>query len=254
MTTSRIDAILGRAKQLYCSPDRRDWELIEALRWGIGPLARIALNARYARRALRLVSIRVESARETLEGAVRAAERAAGGEPLSLEEDRAAHDEAVMEACRIEKTAGSEAAADAGRVARYAAGCVCDAEWRSGEHARNAHWSLEFVIRDWKDADWSPVSLRDEHRAVEDDLHRLLLYAEDVGEPWIDPRLDQGLFQWLQRDDWGWTRMLEAEGLPAHPPSPAASPGELRDRWQRIHQAVRRRGGQFYPPNLFGPL
>ena len=246
MTEPRFDSILAQVKLRYSSI-----QVGIALVEGLPALARIALTARIARRTVRFVTFQVESAREIVEGAIGAAEKASSGESMSAGEDLAAQDAAVLHACALEEVAGNEAAARAGQVARKTARCVSGPELAFGENASLAHIDLERLFtRTCRDRGMAASEIKgaidDEMRGVYADLQRLILYAEAYGERWLDPDLAGPLDR---RNDRGWTSMLETAGI-----SRAARGSENRERWQRIHQEVRKAGGYFYPPGLFARL
>lgn len=73
----------------------------------------------------------------------------------------------------------------------------------------------------------------------------MILYAEASGEGWMDPNLGSPI---EQRNDRGWGRMLKVTGIPG------GMCDENREKWRRIHEAVRQAGGCFYPPSVFDPL
>ena len=239
----RLAEILVQAKQ--ASPDAVGVALIEGLR----PLARVAFTVRIARRTLGFFPFRVEAARLVIERAIRAAEKAASGEAIGAGELLAASDGAVLEACELELRHGDEGAANAGKVARLTARCVYGPEIAYGENALLAEFRLQATVSRLARAAGHAMNKTErtaqEERAVGNDLNRLLLFAEQSGDGWINPGL---IRPFKERNDRGWARMLEDAGVPS------GGAGKNRERWERIHQAVRRAGGPFYSQDLFGPL
>ncbi len=203
-----------------------------------------------ARRVQRLCPLRVDSARNVVENAIRAAEKAVSGECLSLEEDSAACEQIVLEACELENREGDPIAADASKVARISARCVCGLELAYGENYLLSEWHLQRTIRKMaqlRQSDGSGVeqAIKEELRGVQSDTRILLLFAEGSGELWICPELDRSVGE---RCDRGWAHLLETAGVMS-----GSRGGESRERWQRIHEAIRQAAGCFYPPTLFGP-
>lgn len=140
MAEPRFEAILAEATKRY--PDRVEVALVE----GLSPLARIALTARTARRALRFSALRSELARRIVGGAIHAAEKAASGEPITAEEEQAARDEAVRHACACEVREGGKASANVVSVARMAARCVYGPEIAYGEMFFLADFRLQRTV------------------------------------------------------------------------------------------------------------
>jgi hypothetical protein len=244
MNDPRFESILTQTRQRY--PER---VVGVALIEGLPSLARIALTARIARRTLRFVTFQVDSAQKVVEEAVSAAEKVAGGEPISQDEDLAARDRAVVSAHQLEKRHGNRAAAQAAAVARKAARCVYGPELAYGENAFLAELDLQKTVGlACSDRGKQEIerAIKDELRAEAADVQRLILCAESSGEGWLDPDLGQPLDR---RNDRGWERLLEAAGI-----SPTNWGDQSRERWQRIHREVERCGGCFYPPNLFRTL
>lgn len=242
----RFTEIICRLRQTY--PDRAGVALVE----GLPPLARVAFTARIARRVQRLASFKVESAHLVVECAIRAAEKAASGEAVTPDEDLAASDQAVLQACKLEKARGDEAAGEGGTVARKTARCVYGPELAYGENALLADWDLqraaERVARSRSsDAGCVKRAIQNEVAATEADLRTLTLFAEATGEGWRDPKLHSPL---PTRDDRGWAQMLVEMGVA----SAAWPAGRNAEKWRRIHEAIRRDGGCFYPPGLFGQI
>jgi hypothetical protein len=241
----RLAEILAQAKQ--SCPDCVTAALVE----GLPPLARIAFTARMARRAQRFFRFRVEPARLVIDSSIRGAEKAASGEALSADEDLAAWDQAVCQACQLEKQAGDQAAAKAGQVGRRTARCVYGPEFAYGENAIHAHWDVLRTVADTSRARGLEGSrlegaVADEDRAVLADLQKLVLFALAAGERWIDPKLNSPL---MEIGDSDWKLMLEETGIgigrwPA---------GQNAERWQRIHKALRQQRRVLYPADLFGP-
>ena len=118
MPESRFEEILAQARKRY--PDRVGVALVE----GLPALARVAQTARIARRTQRFLLLRSQFAKRIMERAIRAAEKVASGEPITVEEEQAARDSVVVRTCDREKRAGSAAAAEAASVARVTARCV----------------------------------------------------------------------------------------------------------------------------------
>ncbi len=240
----RLAEILAQAKR------SRSGDLGIALIEGLPPLARIAFTVRIARRVQRFFPFRVQPARLLIERAIAAAEKAASGDSLSEEEDRAACDDAVLHAGELERREGDEAAATAGMAARLTARCVYGPEIAYGENAFMADFRLQSTIRHYAQVAGDAVNenerIAQELRALEKDLNTLLLIAEESREGWIDPA--GGTHPGKQRNDRGWARMLKEAGVPC------GGAGTNRERWERIHKAVRRAGGRFYSQDLFAPI
>ncbi len=243
MADSRFDEILAQARARY--PDRVDIALVE----GLPPLARIALTARFARRATRFFTLQLEFARKTVEDAIRVAEKAASGEPVSAEEE-AASDTLVLRACDSEAREGSKAAADAARVARLTVRCCNGPEIAYGEMVLLANFRVQRSAREA--ARSHGLQAREIERAVLNEMEamqrdevKLVLRADTCGEGWVDPDLSGSL---ASRNDRGWKRVLEAAAV-----SQRESDG-IGEKWRQIHHAVRQSGGCFYPPSIFDGL
>lgn len=239
----RLQEILTQAKQ--AGPESVTTSLIE----GLPALARIALTARIARRTQRFFPFNVKSARLAIERAIRAAEKVAGGETMTTQEDFAACYEAVLRACELERQQGDKAAAESGAVCRFTARCVYGPEIAYGENAFLANFHLQKAVGAYAQRAGNNVNeierIHQESRMLRDDLDRLILIAEACGDGWVDPGLNDEL---SERNDRGWFRMLKRVGaLPTEV-------GKNRERWEKIHQAVRRAGGHFYSPALFDTL
>lgn len=243
MAVRPYDMILAEAGRRY--PDRVGVALIE----GLAPLARIAYTARIARRVLRFFPLKIDSTRTVLEGAVRAAEKAASGDPLTEAEANAARDKSVLEVCDLESSQGGQQAATAGGVARMAARCVCGPEVTFGESALLALFDLARVVESFCRicgvSGSAKGHAKDEMIAAQADLRKLLIFAEQSKEPWILPDLDSS-FEVDQRS--AWVRLLKAHNIAV------AQRDGNRLRWQKIHEALRQAEGIFYPRRLFGPI
>ncbi len=241
MTVRPFETILAEATRRY--PDRAGVALIE----GLAPLARIALTARVARRVLRLLTLQVDTARRTVENAVRAAEKAASGDSLTEEEDLAVCDESVCEACELEAARSGREMAAVGQVARKAARCVYGPEIAFGENAFLAGFDLHRAVESscrFHGTDMGHA-IGSEMAAMEADLRTLVGFAEKSQEPWLNPDLDRIGDRGSGR---GWGGILKAHRI-------AFSQKEDNGlRWQKIHEAIRHAGGCFYPPELFGPI
>lgn len=241
MTVRPFETILAEATRRY--PDRAGVALIE----GLAPLARIALTARVARRVLRLLPLRVDTARRTVENAVLAAEKAASGDSLTEEEDLAARDESVCQACDLEAGRSGPGTAAVRGVAIRAARCVYGMEIAFGENAFLAGFDLHGAVESFcrlRGTEFGRTA-ESELAAMEADLRTLVGFAEDSPEPWLDPNLDRIVDG---RNDRGWAGMLKAHRIAL---SQRLDNGP---RWQKIHEAIRHAGGCFYPPQLFGPV
>jgi hypothetical protein len=181
-----------------------------------------------------------------VENAVRAAEKAAGGDVLTEEEDLAARDDSICEACALEAArSGRETAA--GQVALKAARCVYGPQIAFGENAFLAGFDLQRAVESFSRIHGIDMAhaLGSEMGAMEADLRSMVRFAEESQEPWLNPELDRigdgG-------SDHGWAGILRGHGI---------APSQKRNngpRWQKIHEAIRMAGGCFYPPQLFGPL
>jgi hypothetical protein len=241
MTVRPFETILAEATRRY--PDRAGVALIE----GLAPLARIALTARVARRVLRLLPLQVDTARRTVENAVRAAEKAASGDSLTEEEDLAACDETVRQACELEAAGSGQETFAVGQVARMAARCVYGPEIAFGENAFLAGFDLHRAVEAFGRFRGLDIghAIGGELAALEADLRALVGFAEQSQEPWLDLDLDRIA---PGQSDRGWAGMLKAHRIAF---------SQKRDnglRWQKIHEAIRHAGGCFYPPELFGPI
>ena len=244
MPESRFEEILAQASKRY--PDRIEVALVE----GLPALARIALAARIARRTQRHFLLQSEFAKQIVERSIRAAEKAACGEPITGEEDQAARDSAVLKACDCEKREGSKAAAEAAGIARLTARCVYGPEIAYGEMYFLADFKLQAAVGEAArgrgvKADEVAQAVHGELDEVRTDMTRLILYAEASGEGWVDPELESPLDC---RNDRGWKSRLEGAGIPH------GSCDKNRERWLRIHEAIRQAGGCFFPPSVFDPL
>lgn len=244
MPESRFEEILAQASNRY--PDRIEVALVE----GLPALARIALTARIARRTQRHFLLQSEFAKQIVERSIRAAEKAACGEPITGEEDRAARDSVVLKACDYEEREGGEAAAKAASIARLTARCVYGPEIAYGEMYFLADFKLQTVAGQaarsrGAQADEVAQAVHGELEGVKTDLTRLILYAETSGEGWVDPELEEPI---CRRNDRGWKSRLEGAGIPL------GGCDENRERWLRIHIATRQAGGCFFPPSVFDPL
>ncbi len=241
MTVRPFETILAEATRRY--PDRAGVALIE----GLAPLARIALTARVARRVLRLLPLQVDTARRTVENAVRAAEKAASGDSLTEEEDLAARDESVCQACDLEAGRSGPGTAAVRRVAIRAARCVYGLEIAFGENAFLAGFDLHGAVESFCRFHGTDMghAIGTEMAAMEADLRTLVGFAEKSQEPWLDPNLDRIA---SRQNDRGWAGMLKAHRI-AFTQKEHNGP-----RWQKIHEAIRHAGGCFYPPDLFGPI
>lgn len=233
-----LELISEYVKDRY--PHRQAVAVIE----GLPPLCRIALTARLARRTLRLVTFGTASAQRVVEMAVSAAEKAASGEEISLEESLAARDEAVMAARGLEKREGDAEAADAAPVARYAVRCLSHPELVFGECVFNADMDLQAVIqRNGRNRGLDEVTIQTavlvEERAFRTDLDRMILYVESSQERWSDPELFKETAIRLQKRNSVFDRIRGED---------------ICGRWSRIHTEIRRARGCFYPPHIFGPL
>ena len=214
---------------------------------GLPPLARIALTTRVARRAQRLVSLQPE-AKHVLEAAIRAGEKVASGELIDAAEEQAARDEVILQAIHAEDRDGNKAAAMALTVARAIAGCLNGPEVAYGENFFLAYFHLQMVVRiaaSGRGLESGEVeqAVRSELQQVEDDREKLLGHLEACGEGWIDPHLERV----VGRNDRGWERMLTAAAIPR-------GRGENREKWRRIHEAVKQAGGCFCPPTIFDQM
>ena len=241
----RWTRVLNQAERSY--PDAVGIALVE----GLPPLARVAFVARTARRTQRYIRFEVALAGSVIEGSIRAAEKVAGGETLTVEEDRAANDKAVLRACELEKLQGSEAAAEGGGVARMTARCVYGPEIAYGEATLLADFELQRTVARYVELAENRVNdsegaVKAESQALEADLRRLILFAEESGEEWLDPKLNGPIHA---HNDRGWAAMLEDAGVPSN----RQRTGN-RERWVRIHEAVRGAGGCFYSQDVFGPV
>lgn len=237
----RFESVLARARQRY--PDSVGSALIQ----GLAPLARIAFTARLARRTLRWVTFQVESARNMVEGCVRAAEKAAGGLPLDPEEVFAAQDKAMLRATELEERHGNQGAAHAALVARLTARCVGGFEPAFGENVWLADYHFQRAVEQaarerGQAADQIKVTVHEELCRREADLERLILYAEATKDAWLVPNLGEPL---ETRNDRGWRRMLQSA------PRGRRDGGEF---WKHIHETIKDAGGSFYPPDLFEAL
>lgn len=237
----RFEWVLARARQRY--PDSVGMALIR----GLSPLARIAFTARLARRTLRWVTFQVESARNMVEGCVRAAEKATGGLPLDPEEVLAGRDKAVLGAAELEERHGNQVAAYAAEVARLTARCVGGFELAFGENVWLADYhfqrTVERAARErGQAADQIKVTVREELCRREADLERLILYAEAAKDGWLVPNLGEPL---ETRNDRGWGRILQSA------PRGGRDVGEF---WKHIHETIKDAGDSFYPPDLFEVL
>lgn len=244
MAESRFDEILAQVRERYA--DRVDIALVE----GLPPLARIALTARLARRAMRFFSLQLEFTRKTVEDAIRAAEKAASGEPVTAEEEQASSDSMVRRACDSEAREGSKVAADAATVARLTVRCVDGPEIAFGEMAFLASLRVQRAVSEAArsrglEASEIEQAVLSEVEGMQRDEVTLVLRTDACGEGWVDPDLDGSL---AGRNDRGWRRFLEAAG---------ARKGEscgIAEKWRQIHQAVAQRGGCFYSPSVFDGL
>ena len=136
------------------------------------------------------------------------------------------------------------------RIARLIARCVSDDELFLGEICFLALANLQSTVQlgarsRGMTTDVIDQANRRELDGVRKDMDRLISYVEATGEGWLDPELGSPLDH---RNDRGWEDLLRASGIPT------ASLGEHRERWQRIHEAIRLAGGRVYPPELFDPL
>jgi hypothetical protein len=90
------------------------------------------------------------------------------------------------------------------------------------------------------------ANVRIELQALEADLRRLVLFAEESGEGWTNPNLGKPIDSITDRP---WASILKAAGVTHRP-----QPEENRNTWKRIHEAVRHCGGHFYSQDLFGQM
>jgi hypothetical protein len=241
MAESRFDEILAQVRERY--PDQVGIALVE----GLPPLARIALTARCARRAMRYFSLQSEFTRKTVEGAIRAAENAASGEPINAEDEQAVNDSMVLRACDSEAREGSKAGADAAMVARLTVRCVDGHELAYGEMAFLASIDVQTSVRDVArsrslGAGEIEQAVFTEVEGMWRDLVKLVLRADACGEGWVDPALGRSLDS---RNDRGWKKVLKAASLRKR------ESNGIGEKWRLIHQAVRQTGGCFYPPCIF---
>jgi hypothetical protein len=239
---SRVEHIYRRAKERYLG--RVAIALIE----GLHPLARIALTARVARRGQQFFNVQDEAAAVSFERVVRPAEKAASGDVMTMDEALAADDRVLLHMARMAVAEGNDPAKLAAEVARVAAKCLGCPEVAYGE----MFWLAEMRVADAAGRARRSTGQESAKRilvlpseATGLDLNQLLLFAEGSGDPWEDPRLDSGFFPTARP----WDRILEDAGVLRE-----AADRNYQLRWQRIHEAVRRAGGCFYPPDLFGPL
>ncbi len=241
MVESRFDEILAQARERY--PDKVDIALVE----GLPPLARIALTARFARRATRFFSLQLEFTRKTVEDAIRVAEKAASGEPVNTEEEEAASDTMVLRACDSEAREGSKAAAAAANVARLTVRCVKGPEIAYGEmvllaNLRVQSSAMEAARSRGLEAGEIEQAVLNEMEGMRRDEVKLVLRADACGEGWVDPDLGGSL---ASRNDRGWERVLKAAAVRKR------DSARIGEKWRKIHQAVRENGGCFYPPSIF---
>ena len=244
MPESRYQEIWAQVRRKY--PGSAHVALVE----GLPALARIALTARVARRAQRFFLLQSAFAKQVVEGAIRAAEKAAAGESITVEEDQAARDSAVLAARDCEKRDGNEAGAEGACIARPTARCVYDPEFAYGEMFFLAYADLQFTVEQSARSrglrpDEVERTIRGEVDGVRTDVERLIICSEATGEGWVDPELGR---PFDRRNDRGWENLMTSRGIPL------VRCDENRERWQRIHEAIRQTGGGFYPPTVFDPL
>lgn len=245
MPPRSLDEILAEAKA--SCPQRADVALVE----GLAPLARVALTARIARRVQRLLTIKDTTARSVIDIAIRAAEKVAGGESLTQEEGLGFSEEVVLEAVRREEIVGDRITANAMHVANATVRCAYCGEFMFGENVFLAYDSFYSAIRSiararHEDELHAAEMIDREHKALADDLHTLIMYAESLGEGWQDPHLGKSI---KLRDDRGWRLMLQYLGIAA-----MKYPVSHVKVWHRIHNALKAKGSCFYPKSFFDPL